>query len=126
MMEGWQIAAYERLQTEIVKSAVDDLRKAIRKSKRLGYVCEEQTNLEKWFMSPWGQLLSGGNGGYIIEKCQQTYRTRSHGNGKNTLADDVEKEIYLDFKKGMARKDVCKKYGITRHKYYRILRRWGV
>lgn len=75
MIPEWQMAAYERLQTEIVRSAVKDLRKAIRKSKRLGFVCDEQIKLEQWFLSAWGQLLSGDNGAYIIEKCRQTYKT---------------------------------------------------
>ena len=72
MMPGWQIEAYERLRTEIVRSAADDYKKALKKSDWLGEVCEEQEKLERWFLSPWGQALSGDNGEYIIEKCRKT------------------------------------------------------
>ena len=74
MIPGWQMAAYERMRTEIVRLAVADLRKAIKKSKRMGVICAEQVELEQWFLSPWGQMLSGDNGRYIIEKCNQTYK----------------------------------------------------
>ena len=70
MMPGWQIEAYERLRTEIVRSVVKDLEKAVRKSKRQGTICDEQKNLEMWFLSKWGQLLSEDNGEYIIERCR--------------------------------------------------------
>ena len=71
MMPEWQVDAYNRLRTEIVRSAVRDYEKAIRKSIRQGEVCEEQESLEKWFRSKWGQFLSGDNGEYIIERCRK-------------------------------------------------------
>lgn len=122
MIPGWQMAAYERLQEEIVKSAVTDLKKAIRKSKRLGAICEEQIRLEKWFLSKWGQLLSCDSGEYIIEKCHQSYKIGPDGR-RSWVPDDVQKEIYLDFKKGMARKEIYKKYGVTVSQCRRIFRR---
>ena len=70
MIPGWQMEAYERLRTEVVRSAVKDLEKAIKKSKRQGSICNEQIALERWFLSKWGQLLSGDNGEYIIERCR--------------------------------------------------------
>lgn len=125
MMPGWQMEFYERLRAEIVKSAVDDLRKAIRKSKRLGYACDEQIKLEKWFLSKWGQLLSGDNGEYIIEKCHETYKIGTHGNGKSLVPDDVQRQICADYRNRVKRKDILKKYGISEHQFYRILRRCG-
>ena len=74
MIPAWQMEAYERLRTEIIKAAVYDLKKAIRKSNRLGAVCDEQKKMESWFLSSWGQLLSGDNGEYIIEKCHKDYK----------------------------------------------------
>lgn len=71
MIPGWQMAAYERLRTEIVRSVVKDLEDAVKKSKRQGAICEEQKRLEKWLLSQWGQLLSGDNGEYIIERCRR-------------------------------------------------------
>lgn len=72
MIPGWKMAAYDRLRTEIVRSVVKDLKKAMRKSARLGLVCDEQKNLEKWFLSKWGQFLCEDRGEYIIEKCRQS------------------------------------------------------
>lgn len=79
MIPGWQMEAYERLRTEIVRSVVKDLERAVRKSERQGAVCDEQKALEKWLRSKWGQLLSGDNGEYIIERCRQTCGKRSLG-----------------------------------------------
>lgn len=125
MMPGWQMEFYERLRAEIVKSAVDDLRKAIRKSKRLGYTCDEQIKLEKWFLSKWGQLLSGDNGEYIIEKCHETYKIGPDGR-RSWIPDDVQREIWVDFRNGMARKEIYKKYGVTESQCRRIFRRVDV
>ena len=72
MVPGWQMEAYERLRTEIVRSVVKDLEKAVRKSKRQGAICDEQKRLEGWLRSKWGQFLSGDNGEYIIERCRNT------------------------------------------------------
>jgi hypothetical protein len=75
----WELEAYERLRTEIVRSAVNDLKKAIKKSKRLGYVCDEQKNMEAWFASPWGQTLCGNNGEYIVKQCRRAYKSKCGG-----------------------------------------------
>ena len=79
MIPEWQMEAYERLRTEIVRSVVKDLEKAIRKSNRQGAICEEQIRLEKWLRSKWGQFLSGDNGEYIIERCRRTKGKRVLG-----------------------------------------------
>lgn len=118
------MAAYERLRIEIVRSAVTDLKNALRKSERLGCVCDEQKRLEGWFKSAWGQLLCGDNGEYIIEKCHKTYRTRSYANGKEQLPDDVQKQICEDYRNGVKTAVILKRYGITNNKLAVILRRW--
>ena len=124
MIPGWQMEAYERLRTAVVKSAVSELRKAIRKSNRIGSVCAEQKKLESWFLSPWGQMLSGDNGDFIIEKCHQTYTQKAHGNGKWQLPDEVQKSLYEDYRRGMPRRELVKKYGISYNQYEYVLRRW--
>ena len=126
MMQEWELAAHERLRTEIVKSAVWDLRKAIRKSSRIGAICEEQVKLEEWFLSKWGQLLSGDNGEYIIEKCHQTYKQARHSNGKAKVPESVQKAICADYRKGLSRREIWRKHKITEGQYYNILRRWNV
>lgn len=124
-MQPWEIDGYERLRAEIVKSAVFDLKKAMRKSHKLGYVCDAQKTLEKWFLSKWGQILSGDNGEYIIEKCSKTYNT---GNGKkkaDKINPEVEEKAYIDWKAGMTKKQIMKKHSITSYQYFNMLRRHG-
>lgn len=79
MIPGWQMEAYERLRTEIVRLAVIDYKKALRKSNREGAVCKEQRNLERWFLSKWGQMLCEDMGECIIEQCLRSYKA---ANGK--------------------------------------------
>lgn len=124
MIPGWQMEGYERLRTEVVKSAVKDYQNALRKSNRLGAVCAEQRKLEKWFLSKWGQLLSGDNGEYIIEKCQETYKTSASKKGKKNITDDVQKRIYEEYKNGARYKSIIQRYGITHQTLYNIVRRW--
>lgn len=124
MVEAWQMEAYERLRIEIVRAAVKDLRKALRKSDRLGAVCNEQKDLEEWFLSQWGQLMCEDRGEYILEKCRETYKTRSFGNGKRQLPDDAQKEIYAEWKKRTSFAEINRKYGISQSQLYFIIRRW--
>ena len=124
MIPGWQMAAYERLRAEIVKAAVRDYQKALKKSKRIGCVCAEEIELERWFLSKWGQLLSGDNGEYILEKCRQTYNSCSFSNRKRQLPTDVQKEIYTAWKNKTSFANIHKKYGISKSQFYLILRRW--
>ena len=125
MVPGWQMAAYERLRAEIVKSAVNDYSKALRKSDRLGHICEEQKNLEDWFLSKWGQFLSGDNGKYILERCQKSYKPRVHRNGRKMLPDDVQKKICADYKNGMGALKISQKYKISISRVHTALKRWG-
>lgn len=124
MIPGWQMAAYERLRTEIVRSAVNDYKRALKKSKRIGCKCSEEVELERWFLSKWGQLLCGDNGEYIIEKCRKTYTTSVSKKGKQNIPDDVQKRIYQEYKNGATQKDIAQRYGITHTSLYNIVRRW--
>ena len=125
MLPEWQIEACERLREAIVRSAVNDYSKALRKSDRLGFVCDEQKKLEAWFVSKWGQFLSGDTGEYILERCRKDYKPRVHRNGHKTLPDDVQKKICADYKSGMRVVHIKKKYKVSDDKIQTALRRWG-
>jgi hypothetical protein len=124
MIPTWQMEAYERLRTEVVRSAVKDLEKALRKSYRLGAVCDEQKQLERWFRSKWGQLLSGDNGELIIEMCHKRYKNSASKKGKQHITDDVQKRIYQEFINGVRYKAIIQRYGISPTALYDIVRRW--
>lgn len=125
MIPTWQLEAYERLRTEIVRSAVNDLKKAVRKSKREGAVCKEQRTMERWFLSEWGQMLSGDNGEYIIERCRKTYKAPCQRMKADPVPPEVEEEAYMDFKAGMLRKEILRKHNMTLYQYWQMLRRRG-
>ena len=116
--------AYERLRTEVVRLAVMDLQRALRKSDRLGIVCNEQIELERWFRSKWGQLLSGDNGEYIIERCHQSYKTSASKKGKRNIPDETQKRICEEYKSGVTYRAIKKRYGISSATLYKIVRRW--
>ena len=124
MVMSWELEFYERLRIEVVRQAVKDLLIALRKSDRLGYPCEEQISLEKWFLSSWGQMLCGDTGSYIIEKCHKTYK-RAYSNGKSQLPDDVQKQICEDCNNGVKPIKIYKKYGVSRYRMQEMQRRWG-
>lgn len=126
MVPGWQMEAYERLQTEIVKLAVSDLKKAMRKSDRIGVVCSEQRKLERWFLSKWGQLLCEDRGEYIIEKCRQTYKHRVPRAKKFPIPEEQQKAIYADWKSGMQSSAIFDKYGINTRQLQIIRDRWRI
>ena len=123
MMQPWEIEGYDRLRTEVVRQAVKDLLSALRKSDRLGYPCEEQISLEKWFLSAWGQMLCCDTGSYIIEKCRKTYK-RAYSTGKTQLPDDVQKQICEDCNNGVRPIKIYKKYGVSRYRMQEMQRRW--
>lgn len=56
---------YKRVQCAIVEQAIYDYKKALKK-RNGGKI----TYFERWFLSEWGEMLSGGNGKYIIEQCR--------------------------------------------------------
>lgn len=57
---------YERLKYAIVEQAIKDYKRALRK-KNGGHIAY----FERWFLSSWGEALSGGHGAYIIEQCRK-------------------------------------------------------
>lgn len=125
MIPAWQMEAYENLRTEVVRSAVKDLRKAIRKSNRLGRVCHEQTALEAWFLSSWGQLLCENQGKYIAERCRETYNVCKHKKPKKRFSDEEEQMICREYQGGTRYNHILQKYKISSATLYNILRRWG-
>lgn len=124
MVPGWQMEAYERLRVEIVTVAVRDLKKAMRKSDRLEFVCEEEKNLEKWFLSKWGQFLCEDRGEYIIEKCRQTYKHYKRDGRKPMFTEEQQTAICADYKSGMPSGEILVKYGIKSRHLDAILKRW--
>lgn len=123
MIPAWQMEAYERLRTEIVKSAVHDYQKALKKTDRIGEVCREQLSLEDWFLSPWGQLLSGDNGELIIEKCRGGYKKTP--NRKNQFLDDeTQQRIYREYRDGVGYKAILQRYKLSSNTLYKIVKRW--
>ncbi len=124
MVPGWQMEAYERIRVEVVKSAVKDLKKAMRKSDRLGYVCDEEENLVKWFLSKWGQFLCEDRGEYIIEKCQQTYKHYKRDGRKQMIPEEQQRAICADYKSCMPSGEILAKYGIKSRHLDAILKRW--
>lgn len=60
---------YMKLIATILRQAIREYLVAIRKNNFRGMM-----RLESWFLSEWGQLLSFGNGEFIIEKCKRDCR----------------------------------------------------
>ena len=116
---------YERLRTEIVRQAVADLQRELRRSDRLGQVTDEVIKLEKWFLSKWGQMLSGDNGEYIISQCRKTYKLTGRQNHANPVTKEVEAKAHRDYKAGMTKKQIMKKHNLTEFQYFQMLRRCG-
>ena len=75
---------YDTLRMAILQQAVKDYQTAINKN-RTG----ESTALARWFMSDWGQALSGDKGELIIRECETRVVTTIR---PNRLANKVRKE----------------------------------
>ena len=125
MIPGWQVEAYERLSAAVVRSVVNEYKKALRKSDRLGFVCDEQKKAEEWLLSKWGQFLSHDMGEYILERCQNTYKSSKSKARKNMLPDDVQKKMCNDYKSGMRISHISQKYKASITQVHTALRRWG-
>ena len=125
MIPGWQMEAYERLRNEIVRQATNDLKRALRKSAREGAVCNEQIAMERWFLSPWGQMLCEDMGERIIELCHRNYKA-NHGKLRSApMTQEAEEKAYKDYKVGLSKKEILQKYNITSYQYCQMLRRRG-
>ena len=82
LMKNPNMDAYEILQVHILYQAIKDYRNALKKKKPA-----QIAELEKFFRSPYGQLLSGDKGEYIIEKVKEQLeeeRRRKRRNGNKT------------------------------------------
>lgn len=120
----WQFECYERLRIAIVSAAVQDYKAAIRKSKKDGRKCEKEVALERFFLSGWGQFLSGDNGQLIIEKCRADRRYVPHPRSHGKMSIEKELGVYEDFKNGMTQKEISKKYGICEATVQRCVKKW--
>lgn len=65
------IDPYDILAVEIIKQAVHDYREELRKSKSANKKTRECYQLERFFRSEYGQLLSMDKGEYIMEQIQK-------------------------------------------------------
>lgn len=123
MIPGWQMEGYELLRTEIVKSAVNDYLKALKKTDRIGEVCSEQLTLEEWFLSQWGQLLCGDNGELIMERCRKNYKGVTLRENPYT-SEETQKRIYRDYRNGVGHNAILQMYKISSNTLYKIVKRW--
>lgn len=67
---------YEGLRVAILQQAAKDYIAAIEYHRK-----SEAANLECFFRSEWGQLLSGDTGELIIAKCEKIAQTRLNCDG---------------------------------------------
>jgi hypothetical protein len=121
----WQYPAYERLRTEIVRAAVEDYKAALRRSKSTGEKCSKEQALEKFFLSAWGQTLTGNNGEYIIELCRKDCRYTKSPMSRQKLSVEKQRELIADYLNGAKGADMAKKYGVSIETVYRCIRRWA-
>lgn len=122
-VQEWQLPGYEMLRIKIVQLAVTDYRVALRKSSLTGKKCAKEEELERFFLSRWGQALSGNNGQYIMDKCKaEKYKKRSNADQR---PDEEQIKIVEEYRSPTGGCDVCKKYNITQNDLYRYIARWG-
>ena len=79
MNDSYQITtdAYKNVRYAIVKQAIDDYKRALRRGKEA-----EIKAIERWFLSEWGEFLSDNKGAYIIEKVKSEERKKGGNNGR--------------------------------------------
>ncbi len=124
MVPTWQWEGYERLRVAIMKTAVQDYKIALKKSDREGRKCEKEIALERFFLSAWGQFLSGDNGKLIIEKCRTAMRCTKNPRGRRKMTMDAQLDLYEDFIKGMTEKELSEKYGVCEESVRRYVHKW--
>jgi hypothetical protein len=66
---------YGNLRVAILEQAIKDYKRALRRGNNY-----KITALERWFLSEWGELLSGNNGAYIIEKVKKEIAAEQNAN----------------------------------------------
>lgn len=124
MIPEWQLDGYERLRTEIVRSAVNDYKAALRRSAREGQKCCKEIALERFFLSAWGQALSGDNGRFIIDKCREDCRFVPHPRSTRKLPIETERGICADYLAGMTQRAIAEKYKVNATTVARCIDRW--
>ena len=62
---------YETLAIAIVRAAVADYRKELKRSKKEGYKTGEAKAIERFFLSEYGDLLTFGKGKVIMKQIQK-------------------------------------------------------
>lgn len=65
--------SYGNVRLAIIQQAIEDYRRALRKNDY-----RDIKALERWFLSEWGEMLSGDNGAYIIEKVKNQERGKNN------------------------------------------------
>ena len=73
------IDGYQILATEILRLAAQDYKKELIKSKKGNLKTRECHQLERFFRSEYGQLLSMDKGEYIMERIQKEVDEALHG-----------------------------------------------
>ena len=66
-----EIEAYTTLRAAILKQAACDYKKAVRQGNTA-----EADALRKWFLSGWGQTLSGNYGEYILSRLNKELKNK--------------------------------------------------
>ena len=121
----WQLPGYEKLRIEIVRVAVEDYKAALRSSAIMGKKCDKEIELEKFFLSAWGQALCGGYGRYIMGRCRKnTKRTNNKRNRHCKISDEHQKAIVTDYMNGMTYEQLAEKYGVSFSTIQYHMRSW--
>jgi hypothetical protein len=120
----WQMEGYERLRIEIVRAAVTDYKAALRRSAREGRKCDKEIALERFFLSGWGQALSGDNGQIIIDKCREDCRFVPSPKSRRKLSIETERAVCADYIKGMSIKELARKYEVATATIQRCIKQW--
>jgi hypothetical protein len=121
----WQLAGYENLRIEIIRQAVNDYMSALAVSQHNGEKCRKQIMLEKFFLSPWGQTLSGNVGEQIIEQCRRGSAIKPKRGRREIRSEEEQRRIARDYANGVTRKAILQSYRITDEQLYRYVRKWG-
>ena len=80
--------------------------------------------MENFFLSDWGQLLTGDNGEYIIERCRKNCRRVKSTKRRMKLTEEKQRELTAEYLNGASRVELSKKYGISEQSVYACIRRW--
>ena len=68
---------YDNVRIAILTQAIKDYKRALKRKSTFSVRA-----YERWFLSAWGEMLSGGNGAYIIEKTKNQVIGGKRKNGR--------------------------------------------